>query len=155
MLTPAPPKRCLQCGYILEGLPEPRCPECGRRFDPCDRRTYCFRSISGTRYLAVSLCALLCIVGPAILCNFSATGGPSIWAVTSLGGVLTLGGLVASALVFWNGVRVLRRRHMRVAGRLPFGLAILLAGLTCFGCTAATAMLLGLAAWWNLRDFLG
>jgi hypothetical protein len=27
------PKRCLGCGYILEHLPEPRCPECGREFD--------------------------------------------------------------------------------------------------------------------------
>ena len=23
--------RCLECGYILKGLSEPRCPECGRR----------------------------------------------------------------------------------------------------------------------------
>lgn len=27
------PARCLGCGYILEQLPEPRCPECGRDFD--------------------------------------------------------------------------------------------------------------------------
>jgi hypothetical protein len=25
--------RCLTCGYDLRGLPEPRCPECGRAFD--------------------------------------------------------------------------------------------------------------------------
>lgn len=24
---------CLDCGYDLRNLPEPRCPECGRRFD--------------------------------------------------------------------------------------------------------------------------
>ncbi len=24
---------CLVCGYDLQGLPEPRCPECGRKFD--------------------------------------------------------------------------------------------------------------------------
>ena len=23
--------RCRKCGYILQGLPEPRCPECGER----------------------------------------------------------------------------------------------------------------------------
>jgi rubrerythrin len=23
--------RCLKCGYILKGLSEPRCPECGER----------------------------------------------------------------------------------------------------------------------------
>jgi hypothetical protein len=26
---------CCWCGYSLEGLSENRCPECGRRFDPC------------------------------------------------------------------------------------------------------------------------
>lgn len=30
---------CLGCGYRLRGLPEPRCPECGRPFDPDDPRT--------------------------------------------------------------------------------------------------------------------
>lgn len=25
---------CIQCGYLLKGLSEPRCPECGREFDP-------------------------------------------------------------------------------------------------------------------------
>lgn len=26
--------RCRKCGYLLYGLPEPRCPECGEPFDP-------------------------------------------------------------------------------------------------------------------------
>ena len=28
--------RCRGCGYALRALPEPRCPECGRPFDPAD-----------------------------------------------------------------------------------------------------------------------
>src|SRR5689334_6297711 len=32
--------RCLDCGYSLRGLPESRCPECGRRFDPDDPVTF-------------------------------------------------------------------------------------------------------------------
>lgn len=28
------PTRCFQCGYILFGLPQSRCPECGSAFDP-------------------------------------------------------------------------------------------------------------------------
>ena len=32
--------QCRECGYLLRGLPEPRCPECGRPFDPHDPTTY-------------------------------------------------------------------------------------------------------------------
>jgi hypothetical protein len=31
---------CGHCFYDLRGLPEARCPECGRTFDPCDARTF-------------------------------------------------------------------------------------------------------------------
>ncbi len=30
---------CLNCGYVLDGLPEDRCPECGTAFDPTDSST--------------------------------------------------------------------------------------------------------------------
>ncbi len=32
--------RCERCDYPLVGLKGPRCPECGRAFDPCNRRTF-------------------------------------------------------------------------------------------------------------------
>ncbi|MCH7573235.1 MAG: hypothetical protein IH891_10005 [Planctomycetes bacterium] len=32
--------RCLTCGYLLRELDEPVCPECARRFDPEDPKTY-------------------------------------------------------------------------------------------------------------------
>jgi hypothetical protein len=32
--------RCLDCGYLLRGLPNSICPECGRRFDPEDDKTF-------------------------------------------------------------------------------------------------------------------
>lgn len=35
-----PPMTCLGCGYILEGLPENRCPECGRHFSPNNPDTF-------------------------------------------------------------------------------------------------------------------
>ena len=38
--TISPEARCLGCGYLLRGLPEPVCPECGRRFDPLDASTF-------------------------------------------------------------------------------------------------------------------
>ena len=28
--------KCARCGYMLRGLPEPRCPECGTLFNPAD-----------------------------------------------------------------------------------------------------------------------
>jgi hypothetical protein len=31
---------CLNCKYDLRKLAEHRCPECGRKFDPTNRRTY-------------------------------------------------------------------------------------------------------------------
>lgn len=34
------PARCLDCGYVLSGLPEQRCPECGREFDWENPKTY-------------------------------------------------------------------------------------------------------------------
>jgi hypothetical protein len=34
------PPRCLRCNYVLAGLPEPRCPECGLDFNPSDPTTY-------------------------------------------------------------------------------------------------------------------
>jgi hypothetical protein len=35
-----PTKWCKTCGYVLDGLSENRCPECGRGFDPANRRTF-------------------------------------------------------------------------------------------------------------------
>ena len=35
-----PSMYCRKCFYALEGLDTNRCPECGRAFDPGDRRTY-------------------------------------------------------------------------------------------------------------------
>lgn len=31
---------CRECGYSLRGLADPRCPECGREFDPGDSSTF-------------------------------------------------------------------------------------------------------------------
>ena len=31
---------CLACNYSLNALPVPRCPECGRAFDPRDPATF-------------------------------------------------------------------------------------------------------------------
>ena len=52
-------RRCLGCGYILDGLTENRCPECGREFAPDDPATYAARQRSGRPYLVCSLIAAI------------------------------------------------------------------------------------------------
>jgi hypothetical protein len=42
-------KHCLGCGYIIDHLPEPRCPECGREFDPNEAATYQIRPMDFRR----------------------------------------------------------------------------------------------------------
>jgi hypothetical protein len=59
-------KRCLGCGYILDGLPEPRCPECGRGFDPDDPETFSHVALPKNRY-AIALAALLMALMSAIM----------------------------------------------------------------------------------------
>lgn len=70
--TPAQPAiHCRQCGYMLAGLSEPRCPECGRRFDPerrstFDRRPGAWRVRWWTRRLLAMLGPLALLVGGAV-----------------------------------------------------------------------------------------
>jgi hypothetical protein len=43
MIDPASPSQegfCTKCRYPLRGLPEPRCPECGKPFDPANPETF-------------------------------------------------------------------------------------------------------------------
>lgn len=39
------PPRCLQCGYVLTGLPDPRCPECGQPFNLDNPATYSIKPL--------------------------------------------------------------------------------------------------------------
>jgi hypothetical protein len=59
---------CLSCRYRLAELSGPRCPECGRPFDPNDVRTF-QRYINHTRniFLVLSYCWLV-VGGAAVAC---------------------------------------------------------------------------------------
>ncbi len=58
-----PEARCLTCGYLLRGLPEPVCPECGRRFNSADASTFDTRPPSWRRRRWVARgCTALAIV---------------------------------------------------------------------------------------------
>jgi predicted amidophosphoribosyltransferase len=69
--------RCLTCQYDLENLPEHRCPECGRAFDP-DKPTS-FSSdddwVPVVIWLAVLLGPLLVLMGALlVVCVLLAVG---------------------------------------------------------------------------------
>jgi len=71
--------RCLDCGYALRGQTEPRCPECGREFDPANAKTFprqwtWWRRFSGpprTWHIVLTVLAGLCA-----LIGDSGPGGP-------------------------------------------------------------------------------
>jgi hypothetical protein len=60
-------KRCLGCGYILDGLPEPRCPECGRGFDPLDSSTFRIGRRTAWVWLAPAVLGVAVMAMPLIL----------------------------------------------------------------------------------------
>lgn len=63
----APHKKCLGCAYILDHLPENRCPECGRAFDPEDPATFTVgRYRSGTSLLTWACIGSLLLLFPFI-----------------------------------------------------------------------------------------
>jgi len=58
-MASAGPNSCPGCGYCLLGLPDSRCPECGRAFQPADTRTTAFPSRRRTRWLAFRISVAL------------------------------------------------------------------------------------------------
>jgi len=108
-MSPAPHKRCLGCGYDLHGLPENRCPECGRPFDPEDPRTYYPLGLPGDAFAQAAIVGA-CLVVPAAsltLLQTVAEGLPA-WLLT----VAFLSGLagvsIAIVMLGASGWRLLR-----------------------------------------------
>jgi hypothetical protein len=116
-------KRCLGCGYILDGLPEPRCPECGRGFDPDDAETFvesttdarnCFLlAIAGLAVLALGLAILL-------LARQIRSGGtvlPALEWMADLSLLLDLLGLSCAATALMRAVCALRLPRYSIVHR--------------------------------------
>lgn len=106
--TPTPNKRCLDCGYILGGLPENRCPECGRPFDPNDPQTYDPHGLAGQVFSQAATWAAWLAV-PAALLMLLQTFASAIpnW-VLALAAVLAFVGLsIAIVVVGASGRRLL------------------------------------------------
>ena len=52
-VTPPAGSRCLHCDYLLDGLDEAKCPECGGTFDPQDLKSVREPGPAGTRRVVV------------------------------------------------------------------------------------------------------
>jgi hypothetical protein len=109
-------KRCLGCGYILDGLPEPRCPECGRPFDPADPATFFTHLESGWPYLVTALIAFGAVVLPPWLAASVLPQATSGWLELCVDLPLVSvwsAGVVVEGFVCMKSIRALRRpRHM-------------------------------------------
>ena len=95
--TPDGTPRCLTCGYQLAGLAEPRCPECGRPFDPAKPTT--FTALPPFLFWAYWLpgVGLATVAGLAVLAVFTAYG--------ALGWGFTIGGPAMVGCLLGYGVR--------------------------------------------------
>lgn len=110
-ITAAPPHApegavvglCLDCNYALRDLPADRCPECGRGFDPTDRRTMNMGRPMGRL-------ARLCLkpVGARTWTTLAASSAVLLW-----GWAWLPGGLIAIAVGFWAVVAVYAYRLAR------------------------------------------
>ena len=133
-------KRCLGCGYILDGLPEPRCPECGRGFDPKDDTTYFVGLRSGRSFLVCAIVAATVIAAVFVSSLFerlSRTGDvvnmPSskqvLWDLCAVIPAW-LGSAAVEAYVLYVSVRALRRSAHTLRAHREWIAAAVISGLS-------------------------
>jgi hypothetical protein len=133
-MTSPEPKRCLDCGYILEGLPENRCPECGRAFDPDDPRTVAPPPESGRFLLLGAVIGAALVLGAFLIAVVVFAAEPRVpidpslaWGAAFLALVLFVFGLLLEFAMLVLGVRFFCRASERVKHRAAAVLAMLLA----------------------------
>ncbi len=117
-------KRCLNCGYILDGLPENRCPECGRPFDPEDPDSFTWgtRHRSGWAYLGLAIACWVAAELPRVLLDSGSVRGS--WFVIAL--LATMAGAVAlGILVLVKSVVLIKARYHDAGYCMPFELAVI------------------------------
>lgn len=131
--------RCEACGYLIDGLPEPRCPECGGAFDPE---------------------LLLTPVGPPaplpwLTCGLAVAGTTLVFTPFLLGGVLGASsvrwavvpyavGLGLNLTVLWRFGAAFRVRQRPLAWwLLAFAACSACLRLTCGGFCGAYGVVMG------------
>jgi hypothetical protein len=115
---------CLGCGYDLRGLPENRCPECGRAFDSGDPATYLGKRESGKTYLWTAIGAAPLAIVPTAIFRWISPGLD--FAGVALIGVWGLGLLVELSVVVAGSILLVRPRHTSER-RALIALAVLIA----------------------------
>jgi hypothetical protein len=129
---------CLDCGYALHGLPTPRCPECGRVFDPLDPKTMNMgRELSelakwvlGPVRWPVSLMSYLAIaiaLWYARLPGGQIANSSSIWILGSLGAFWLLWPIVrviAARRYGWPTSLLMRGQRLRLTVAISFFAAV-------------------------------
>jgi hypothetical protein len=126
--------RCSGCSYDLRGLPENRCPECGRPFDPDDPNTYVTKLRSGRRYLATALAGVVAMAIPQIVAYLSDLGYVRLSQLPDAVEVglalflvfLLLGGFVIEVHVLGVSFRLLRNKPGAVQHRQAMRAAFVL-----------------------------
>lgn len=140
--------RCLTCGYDLRGLPEKRCPECGRPFDAMSRILDRAPPKPPSWYLRAGLiCAAMTLSGPfaaLVMAVINRAIGPPTGALRGVPEtiacvflVVTMIAIPASGLLLFDCLAALRQSKWygndkscmvwaTALGMLPF---VLLAGM--------------------------
>ncbi len=129
--------RCLGCGYNLRGLPENRCPECGRTFDPDDPQSYVSKLRSGRVYLAAAIGGLAAMAIPLAAAKLGDLEVIRSSAALLLLAPFMVGGLAAEAIVLDASVRALRRPPELVQYRKAMVVALLISLIVVLGFVAA------------------
>ncbi len=105
-----PVMRCCGCSYDLAHLPDPRCPECGREFDPTDPRSYLSKPINGKRWLIISVIAFCGAASGPLLAWFSDLGWVPIGVPIDAGVIVAFHGGWITSFVVASRVGTLLRR---------------------------------------------
>ncbi len=128
------PMRCLACGYILEHLTEPRCPECGRPFDPHDSTTYrCLRDPSAEVWLAaLALAITASMLAIAVDSRFDSPG---------VGFALVVAGIAANIVVLVRSLIALLKSPLKTRFRGGWIAALTISLLYLISCLGIWSVL--------------
>jgi hypothetical protein len=138
-------KRCIKCGYILDGLTDSRCPECGQEFDLRWPESYFTGrpKYAGWEYLLLALLApLACAAITAMILDLSRRVIPAshIWMFLFLGTQLVT--FATELYIAVRSARELQRPASLRQRRICWVIALALSLLAAFGFCGLSVLVL-------------